>query len=238
MKQHEPQKLSIYTPAYSWQAGYPQSGNTWLCFILAGLFDRVPQTWDEGAALIPNWDRVARGQAEAPLSWVRYHGKYDPRTFSPVAEILYIVRHPFDVMLSSYRYRKQYHGWRAGRSAYVARFIANLGEPKNANIGAGTWCENVESYLDQPNVTMLRYENLITNPMAEMRRTLRGAIPVERIARAIDGAALARMSRLDTQGFVGAGRAGAWRDALTRTQARNAERAFGETMARIGYEGR
>lgn len=234
--QSEPQTLRIYTPAYAWQAGYPQSGNTWLCFILAGIVARAPRTWDDGAALIPNWDKVARDKADAPLGWVRYHGVYD-NAFQICNDLLYIVRHPFDVMLSSYRYRAQYHGWTASQSAYVDRFIANRGEPKNTDIGTGTWPENVESYLDRPNVTVVRFENLLSNPIAEMRRVLREGVPLEKIQRGVQGADYARMKRLDTQKFVGAGVAGAWRKALTRDQARRAGRAFGDTMEKLGYEG-
>ena len=219
-----------------WQAGYPQSGNTWLCFILAGLCGRVPKTWQEG--LIPNWDDVALGKKDAPIGWVRCHCKFADQFIGGVREAIYIVRHPLDVMLSSYRYQCQYHGCTSTVDTYIDRFIKYEGEPDNLQLSSGTWNENVESWMFRhPGIVSIRYEDLLSDPHGTISQVVGSNISNETICNAIDGATRERMMALDTQNFVGPQMdLCRWRLLMSEEQMAAAERAFGRVMEKIGYE--
>lgn len=230
---------TVFLPS-RWQVGYPQSGNTWLCWLIAGLYDRIPQSWDELPRIIPNWDQCAMGDVGCPIGWVRAHVSYWNDAFeSNLTEVIYIVRHPFDIMLSSYRYRTQYHGWTEGLSAYVDRFITNCGDPDTQHeMQTSTWNENVTSWLDKckdANFALVRYMDLVADPHEVLSKIVKGNIPQERIDKAIEGALRERMARLDTQNFVGSGQVGRWKELLSKQQIKAGYETFGEVMTRLGY---
>ena len=228
-----PKKKAFVVPPRL-QVGYPQSGNTWTCWLLAGLLGHVPETWAHCTELIPNWADVASGKKTAPLGWVRGHSKLPPEHVEIIEAALYIVRHPFDVMLSSYRYRCQYQGCTARPEAYFEEFISNGGEAANLVMETGTWSENVESWLTFPRVSLLRYEDLIANPYNTLRSISYVADSI--IVCAVAGATHERMKSLDTQLFVGPGKANRWKGILSEEGRRRGFEAFGETMSKVGYE--
>jgi hypothetical protein len=114
------------------------------------------------------------------------------------------------------------------------------------------WSGHVRSWLDQASVPVhvLRYEDLLSDTAAELRRALNfiGAQgTAEEIARAVRHSAFSELRRQESERgfrergsrrelFFREGRAGSWRERLPAVLARKIERDHGEVMARLGYD--
>ena len=202
-------------------------------------------------------------QAGAELPRPSFHKVHDAcvRTeegallFPPSATFgaVYLVRNPLDVAVSC----ANHWDWP------VARAVAELCRPDAAlSQPAGgihfvlpqpllTWSGHVASWLEQRElpVHVARYEDLLADPEAAFGAILRfaGLEPdAGRVARAV---AHSRFGRLRAQeerfgfdekpptcgSFFRAGRAGSWRDALSREHVRTLTGAHADTMERFGY---
>ena len=175
--------------------------------------------------------------------------------FPPAATLgaVYVVRNPLDVAVSCARF----WNWP------LARGVAELNDPA-ATLARpakrlhdvlpeplSTWSGHVASWLDQRDlpVHVVRYEDLLADPAAAFAAVLRfaGIEPDDgRVARAV---AHARFDGLRAQEehsgfhekpatarfFFRAGRAGAWREALSPEQVRTLVDAHAPLMERFGY---
>lgn len=232
-----PEGCYVWLPR-KWQAGYPQSGNTWLIFLIAGLLGRVPQSWDDAPLLMPNWDAVATSERGAPLGWIRCHAKYLPDVMGDTPlEVLYVARHPFDVMLSAYRYRKKFDAYNGTKEAYINWFIKHGGDMGyEHDLKTGTWNENVRSWLSLERAVVIRYEDLKRDARTTLVMALEHcSLPRNNLDQAIEGAQRERMAKLDTQQFIGAGKAGQWKEELTEVHIKAGKAAFAEGMELLGY---
>ena len=96
----------------------------------------------------------------------------------------------------------------------------------------------------------MRYEDRLADPADTLGRALAfaridvapdaieqatQATGFERLQAMEDSAGFADRPRQATRPFFGEGRAGGWRDALTKRQAARIEADHGEMMARLGY---
>ena len=166
---------------------------------------------------------------------------------------VYLVRNPLDVAVS------YAHHWNWS----VARTVAELCRPEAAlsQHSSGihfllpqpllTWSGHVESWLEQDELPMhvARYEDLLADTDAVFGQILRfiGLEPdAGRVARAV---AHSRFGQLRAQeerfgfgekpptcgSFFRAGRAGSWRDGLSREQVRTLTDAHAAAMERFGY---
>lgn len=168
---------------------------------------------------------------------------------------VYLVRNPLDVAVSCA------HFW----NWPVARGVAELSRPEAAlSQPAGgihemlpqallTWSGHVASWLDQGElpVHVARYEDLLANPEAAFGAILRfaGFEPeAGRLARAVGHARFERLRAEEERSgfhekpptcssFFRAGRAGSWREALSREQVRALADAHAPLMERFGYLG-
>ena len=168
---------------------------------------------------------------------------------------VYLVRNPLDVAVSCA------HFW----NWPVARGVAELCRPEAAlSQPAGgihemlpqallTWSGHVASWLDQGElpVHVARYEDLLANPEAAFGAILRfaGFEPeAGRLARAVGHARFERLRAEEERSgfhekpptcssFFRAGRAGSWREALSREQVRALVDAHAPLMERFGYLG-
>ncbi|KAB7768843.1 sulfotransferase domain-containing protein [Xanthomonas maliensis] len=186
-------------------------------------------------------------------SVLKVHDRYDPMLFPAVATsgIVYIVRDPRDVAPS----------WADHAGIDLDAAIAQLAERTTVSHTLaryrpqtrqcfGSWSEHVASWLHAPGPRLLlRYEDLLANPLQETAR-LAGFLGLPtapaRIAHAV---AACRFEVLrdseERHGFVERqhgqarffrqGRAGAWRSALSAAQAARMLACHGPTMAWLGY---
>jgi hypothetical protein len=162
---------------------------------------------------------------------------------------VYIVRSPLDVAIS--------YAHHSGISidATIAGMAASgfraPGTSNNVYIVLGSWSENVASWigLDKRPVHMLRYEDLLTNPLRPLTTLARflGLEPDDdQLKAAIAKSSFAEMCRqeaengfkerpLTAKAFFREGRAGQWRDVLTPAQIAEIIRAHEPMMQRFGY---
>jgi Sulfotransferase domain len=163
---------------------YPKSGITFLSHMLfRALFER-PDDWSELHRdyiidLHQHPDRCTNGE-NGPF-YVKSHFAFGP--VLPLREralrAILLVRDPIDVMMSAWDY-KHLTGEgnlhlldEAARAPVFRQFVADwISSGGQAYQWAGNWRDNVNSWLDQPEVPRLviRYETLKARPAEELRR--------------------------------------------------------------------
>ena len=236
---------------------YPKSGNTWTRFLIGNLvyedgvdFSNINRRVPDPEALSKRFlKRVPRPRI------LKTHQPFDPR----YERVICIVRDPRDVVLSEYHFDIKRgvveEGFQIER--YVTRFVAGA-----SNHEYGSWGENVGSWVAARqnskkfqcgNFILLRYEDMIDGPKAELSRVARflriDATP-ERLVRAVERSSAEQMRRLEkAQGhlwsstrktrqdkpFVRAARAGNWTTELPPTCIGEIESAWGPLMKELGY---
>jgi hypothetical protein len=115
----------------------------------------------------------------------------------------------------------------------------------------GSWSENVESWTRVPHraVHIMRYEDMLDDPeqtFGKLTRFLRVAPTAEQLKRAIERSSFKRLQEQEARNgfrekperaekFFREGRAGQWREVLSRRQVRKVVRAHHAQMERFGY---
>ena len=225
-------------------ASYPQSGNTWLRFLIADLAhpDREVSfgnlhlfVLDPDVTVKRDFDRAQRPRI------ITSEGSFDPR----YRRIIYLVRDPRDVVLS------QYHNLRQlGRiedqfplEAFVERFLTG-----ELNRHLGSWGENAGSWLatraHHPGFLLLRYEDLVSGTARELTRVsefvgLQSTPESSAHATERSSAQLREGEKKQGQSampFLPSANSGSWRNDLREPQVARIETAWGDIMACLGYQ--
>jgi sulfotransferase family protein len=197
-------------------AAFPKSGITYLNFMLFHiLFDRPQDVrlidsdyiFDvhESLARVPPPSDVPR--------YVKIHFPYSPRI--PLRErahrAVYLLRDPIDVMMSVWDFKHLtgeddlLDASPADREALFQRFCQRWVTTGGLIYPwAGSWKDNVESWLDQNDLPLLvvRYERLKAQPLEELKRILSffGREATEQqIAAAIEAGKPDNMRRLESE---------------------------------------
>jgi hypothetical protein len=200
----------------SYIAAFPKSGITYLNFMLFHVFFDRPQDarlidsdyiFDvhESLARVPPAGDVPR--------YVKIHFPYDPRI--PLRErasrAVYLLRDPIDVMMSLWDFKHLtgedglLEASPSDHAALFQRFCQHwLGTGGLIYPWAGSWKQNVASWLDQIELPLLvvRYEKLKVQPFDQLRRILkflgRDATD-QRIAAAIEAGKPDNMRKLESE---------------------------------------
>jgi hypothetical protein len=172
---------------------FPKSGNTWVRFLVANLLHPDEQvTFQNIERIIPDMhaqgERFLRSLPRPRI--IKSHEYFDPR----YRRVIYIVRDPRDVLLSSYHFhRKQrripdnypleqylrrflsgsvwssYASWGQNISSWLA-----TRSPLPADGLFGSWRDSVSSWLNAPmdgsDFLMLRYEAMLAEPLRELTK--------------------------------------------------------------------
>lgn len=161
------------------------------------------------------------------------------------AAAIYVLRNPFDVLLSYARHL----------SMSVDQTIDRMVDPNSMNATQtrifeviGRWDDHVASWRDAPGLPlhMIRYEDLLTDTEAEARRLLNFLkIPVKdgQLRRSIRAASFKNLQKQEKQKgfkerpegmsqFFATGTSGGWRTALTPDQISRVRREFLPTLER------
>src|SRR5215472_5151168 len=180
-------------PDDTFLVSYPRSGNTWTRFLIANLlFAESNVSFLNVDYLIPdpfNINRRALAKIPRPR-FIKSHEYFDPR----YKRVIYIVRDPRDVVLSSYHFHRKQRQIPDEYSInqYVTRFLAGevwgmyaswdqnvsswLATPRAHRIGGlfGSWRDSVSSWLNAPidgsNFLVLRYETMVAEPARELKK--------------------------------------------------------------------
>ena len=265
-----------------WLASYPKSGNTWVRAFLHNYIvnAQMPHSINSlvdfsvaecaaaffgapGEVLEPQAVQAKRPEVHEALTrlhedlvFVKTHNANlsvhgaDLCTPGATAGAIYIVRDPRDVALSYAAF--------IGRS--VDEMIDFMGQEGAANASNGvqvfellsTWSRHALSWVAAPRRLLVRYEDLIADPMRGFGRMIRflgardAAYEPERLRRAIDFSSFTTLAGQEdrdgyqasgTKGgkFFRAGKAGGWREQLTPEQAAKIWAAHGPVMEKFGY---
>lgn len=137
-----------------WLVSYPKSGNTWLRFVVFYLScGRSPRNSRELDHLINS--RLPAMRSAGPVI-KKSHATRDmlARELRSDSRVIYIRRHPLDVMQSAFHYgvltgelENRDH---PGRDAWIARYLEHAGNPlwTTPKIPAGDWGRNVEGWSE------------------------------------------------------------------------------------------
>jgi hypothetical protein len=236
---------------------YPKSGNTWVRFLVANLvYPEKNPDFSNIDFLLPDPEGMAKKNLERALRprILKSHLCFDPR----YPKVLYVVRDPRDVVLSSYHFDLKRRAIPEGYSLqeFVSRFIA--GELIGHNPRYGTWHDNVASWhyarRNDPRFLLVTYESLQAQAIDEMKRIASFlGVPAdsERLAFAVEQSSARRMRELEKkQGhlwnstretqldkpFVRAAKSGGWKSELPPASVTEIESKWGELMQEMGYE--
>ena len=202
-----------------WIASYPRSGNTWLRFLLANLFfDRIESS-EQVANVLPDIHRFVTGRhlLGPERSFIKTHWAWRPDF--PLREntqaVVYLVRHPIDVVESALNYAAREAGDfipRAKPAAidrfarnFVADFVNFGGDGGWYRQGFGMWDENVLSWTETAlpfRRHVVRYETLRADPagqLAAIARFLELPDNQERIASAVERSSRERLARIEEE---------------------------------------
>jgi len=157
-----------------WLVSYPKSGNTWFRFVLFHLqHGRMPESSRELDQQFNSKLPVKPGElfkkSHATVAGLAEHRNAGDK-------VIYIVRHPLDVLQSSLNYdilNGDLRPEKAVKDAWVDAYIRTAGNPAwtGEPFNAGSWNENVRGWMDEAaeDVLVIRYEESLFNPVAGVR---------------------------------------------------------------------
>jgi Sulfotransferase domain len=250
---HHPGRNLDVLPDDVFILSFPKSGNTWTRFLIANLiYPETPADFSNINRLIPDPEAMSkRDLAKMPRPRIiKSHQYFDPR----YPRIIFIVRDPRDVLLSTYHFQRKRRviDDHYPLKEYAGQFIAGKTSPY------GSWGDNVASWLvtrqGRPGFLLLRYEDMLDDAARELNKVaafLQIPPDAERIATAVRRSAADEMRKLEKSQahlwsttkstrqdvpFVRAAKAGGWRTELPEEATSQLEAAWGHLMTHLGYE--
>lgn len=147
------------------KCGYPKSGNNWVHFLVANAVVRAAGRDDD--IYFGNhrkWLSTTVPMEPPVDGFPRMLSNTDPyddqQYLGPETDVVYIIRHPADVMESFYDYRRG--RWNDDVGTF-AEFV------RSKRWGVPAWRDHVESWEDNWDV-LVRFEDLKQDSLAELRR--------------------------------------------------------------------
>ena len=227
---------------------WPRSGSTWLrCMLFHALFPE--QDWDLVSIerRMPMVDRrdfrkaLARLDAQ-PRRMFKSHDPFHPHYLE--GKTVYVVRDGRDAILSFYHYRE-------GMDARSLNWPIFLSQSLRGKHRYGSWQDHVLGWTrhgSAPSVLMVKYEDLLQDPVRELGRALAQfglAVAPEQAAAAVERSAIDRVyqgfHRYAAQrgkqfdGGLGGG-SGRWRQWFSDQDRALFNTYAGDAMRQLGYE--
>jgi hypothetical protein len=170
-------------------------------------------------------------------------------TMSLTAGAIYIVRNPLDVAISYSHHMDESLDETISIMAHSGRHIGT--HEKGVFQVMGSWSENVASWTHRPTPTLfvMRYEDMLAHPLdvfGELAGWLNLPDEAGRLEKAVELSSFDRLKEQEAKAgfkekpksaekFFREGRAGQWKELLSRNQIRRIMADHGEQMARFGY---
>ena len=228
---------------------YPKSGNTWMRFLLANLLkstglddDGQPIDFHTAINYIPEYELHTNEVNRAPRPRIlKSHAPYD-NTFPKAA---YLVRDPRDVYVSYFHYMKK----RLPQETDFSTFL------RKQDLHPCHWHEHVAGWIDQDNVMVIRYEDMLKDTPGELRRLIdfwgQKSFTNKQIDRAVAASSFNSMRSLEQKNgrpflneqharqstpFMRSGKAGGWEEYFNRRDHDLLIQQAGDLMKRLKYE--
>jgi hypothetical protein len=250
-------ELTVY-PDDTFIVSYPKSGNTWTRFLIGNLMHEEGVDFSSINRRVPDPKALSKRFLKSlPRPRIlKSHWPFDPR----YPRVICVVRDPREVALSKYHFDIKIRAFEEGFpiERYVTKFVS--GEVSHEY---GSWGENVGSWLgarqnskklQNGNFLLVRYEDMLSDPNAELLRVARFlAIDASkvRIAKAVERSSADRMRKLEQsqsllwsttrntkldKPFVRAAKAKSWMTELPESCIHEIESAWGPLMTKLGHE--
>jgi hypothetical protein len=210
---------------------------------------------DAALASVRPLAQQAIARAASNYVFIKTHNLYGIHHGTPTVSVrdsaacVYLVRNPLDVVVSYAAFRDVSYDkaidWILAKDRILPRI------PKGSYFIAGSWSQNVSSWRNQRQIpcTILRYEDLVSEPENEFRRLLsswRLKIDSEKLTSAIEATSLDALKSAEarhgfrerpatTKAFFRSGRTGEGLEKLTHAQRDRILEACEEEMAACGY---
>ena len=231
-------------------AGPPKTGNMWLKCLLGRAY---------GLRWLRGFETPERADLQALESWLAanrfpdgtiFHQHYDyaPEVADALdavpAHLVTIVRDPYDAFVSTY-YTLQQHSSENNQKG--RKFTELMGKPLNDPVvieflrqgGYRNNLEKARAWANSGRAVVLRYESLIQDPLAELRRAteLIAPIDMESLETAIDYCRADRMRERTKGGskHVRTATVGDSERQLTADHLEAFREAYAEIIAELGY---
>ena len=249
-------KLTVF-PDDLFLVSYPKSGNTWMRFLIGNLmYPEVEITFTNVNKIIPDIyltsNRELR-QITRPRI-IKSHEYFDPR----YQKVIFVVRDPRDVTLSSYFHALKYGLITETTSLeeFCHKFLLGQYHFVGESNPLGSWSENTGSWLgareNDANFLLLRYEDFQTDIVEQLKKIAQFMslqCSDSDIARAIQHSSIDHMRQLEQQqknvwpnkyakkdiAFVRTAVSGAGQVQLSSSVLKQIEFLWGETMEKLGY---
>ena len=202
-----------------WIASYPRSGNTWLRFLLANLLLPKVERSTQVATTLPDIHRFVTGRhlLGPDRSFIKTHWAWHPSLplRENTAAVVYLVRHPIDVVQSALNYGALMSGdaLRNATPAHIDRFSRDFvgdfvkygGDAGWYRQGFGTWTENVAGWTEAAlpfRRHVVTYEALRTDPQTELAtiaRFLDLPASAEKVSSAVANCTMERLAALEEE---------------------------------------
>jgi hypothetical protein len=181
------------------KVGFPKSGNTWVHFLMAntvvgaaGRTDDVHfknlKTWVGGSEAPPSTPPV-----DGFPSMIGHHRERHAATYlGGDTTVVYIVRHPGDVMESFYDWR---------RNRWVDMNPGSFSEFIRSENGITAWARHVRSWQDRWDV-LITFEDLKDDPASQLRKIWTAVdldIDESTIQYAVEQSSFSNMQRMEEQ---------------------------------------
>lgn len=199
-------------------SAFPKSGVTYLGFLmfhcLFGDAAEIGNLERKYVIDIHAWPALRFAMPEGPRI-VKSHFPFGPDRpgVGRTAKAVYLIRHPVDVMMSAWDYRRFLNpaatpgddeGGPADGPAFrrfVHRWLTTGGAEFEV---AGPWRQHVRSWLDQREIPvhLVTYTDLVDHPGRELAAILRFLdlpVPAERQAMAVERSGMAAMAALEAE---------------------------------------
>jgi hypothetical protein len=228
---------------------FPRSGNTWVRKMLVDLLN--PRLHDANP-IFSTWFRIVHRARFEPVDYpeVLSAGGYVIKTHLTRPHcrrempIVYLVRDGRDSLFSYYNYSVKHRGYSESWPSFFERYVVSRDmrtfRERYLAEHMGDWSANCLSYLNEPNVMLIRYEDLLQDTPGNLQAILewiecRPKIPEEVLCAVVDKHAL-EIDKKRRRDDRPRGSVGVWKQVYTPAQLREFEARHASVMSLLGYE--
>ena len=238
--------------------GYPKSGTTWFCLMLANCLNvRYDNLMEPGVHPREEWQRKLTQGGLPHRAWTEETGgevvfTHDPLRLEqrkPEEYSIYIVRDGRDVVVSFYYYLNRFlpEDQGGGRMRLRDR-VRRLGESRRFSAfvkeKAAEWAQDVRRSLALKPDQVVRYEDLNRDAGATLSRIFRAwGIDMEPavIAQSVEAFSFEHMAGRkkgdeDSRSFFRKGIIGDWHEKFSEADKRSFKQVAGDLLVELGYE--